>query len=303
MVIPEITKVQETFKDYNNLTFVDKGGFKIVYSGMLAEKKEAIKLVFMPSVNDVNGPDEIKSDIIEEAQKRIIREIKLLENANSPFIVKLGELKPRDIYIDNNLFVSYSEEFIDGKNLHKLIREAYLPDEAELKNLLICLLEAVKCLWENSKAIHRDIKPLNVIKTNLLDRPFILLDLGIAYIINETPLTVSPDKRLPPGTTKYLAPEMLNPNFRGNIDFRSDLYTIGITIYEFATGRHPLAKDSDDLLLTLSRIIRGKPEPLKKFRTDLTEDFCMIVDQLMKKIVAIRPSNISKLIDKIKGLK
>ena len=58
-------------------------------------------------------------------------------------------------------------------------------------------------------------------------RPFVLLDLGIAFSVFDTPLTFDAQNRMPPGTFRYLAPEMLQLNFRETIDFRSDVYAAG----------------------------------------------------------------------------
>jgi eukaryotic-like serine/threonine-protein kinase len=301
--IPNIEEVQKLFNQYSDIQYYDKGGFKSVYSAKVDNTIEAIKFVYIPSIQDIAAADDMKDDLIEESKKRILRELHLLENCNSPFIVKLGNLKPILVKIDNVEYIAYSEEFIEGKSLYKLIGEKYKPTESELKGLLICLLRAIENLWTEFKAIHRDIKPMNIIKTNITKRPFILLDLGIAFLINETPLTVAAENRFPPpGTTKYLSPEMLDPNFRNTIDFRSDLYTAGVTVYEYATNIHPLAKSGDDLLMTLTRIIRERPTPLGQRRADLSNEFCDVIDNLIKKVVALRPANISKLIEKIEGI-
>ena len=296
MISIPIEKIQEFFSDYTDVEYIDKGGFKIVYKGTIGDKKEALKLFMLPNEKDIYSPDELKNELIEESKKRIIRELQILEKSKSPYIVKLGNLKPNEGKIDDYHFICYSEEFLEGENLATLIRNNYKPKEKEIIDLLICLFKAVENIWTDSKAVHRDIKPLNIIKTNDLLRPFVLLDLGIAYIINETPLTVEPSQRLPPGTTRYFAPEMLMPNFRGNLDFRSDLYTIGVTAYEFAAGIHPLAKQGDDLGVTFSRILNEKPKSLCDYRDDFSSEICAFINQLLKKVVALRPSNIKSLI-------
>ena len=79
-------------------------------------------------------------------------------------------------------------------------------------------------------------------KLNRSDRSYVLLDLGIAFSIVDTPLTFDPSHRLPPGTYQYIAPEILQPNFRESLDFRSDVYAAALTVYEYAAGQHPLAK-------------------------------------------------------------
>lgn len=105
--------------------------------------------------------------------------------------------------------------------------------------------------------------------------------------------------RLPPGTYRYLAPEMLQPGFRESLDFRSDIYSAALTIYEYAAGQHPLAKSKDDLIATLSRIVRESPKSLGEYRADLSPFFISTIDQMLKKIPALRPSNINMLINKL----
>ena len=76
----------------------------------------------------------------------------------------------------------------------------------------MCLLRCVQELWRHGY-VHRDIKPHNVMRTGNPDRPFVLLDLGIAFAVNETSLTFRPGERMPVATYRYLAPEMLRRIF------------------------------------------------------------------------------------------
>ena len=128
------------------------------------------------------------------------------------------------------------------------------------------------------------------------NREFVLLDLGIAFAVNETALTANPSERIV-ATYRYLAPEMLNPNFRDTIDYRSDLYTAALTVFEYAAQAHPLAQDRDDLMQTISRALRQPPTPLKSLRSDLSDEFCRTIDQLLKKKPALRPGNLNLLIE------
>ncbi len=123
-----------------------------------------------------------------------------------------------------------------------------------------------------------------------------LLDLGIAFSVFDTPLTFDAQHRLPPGTFRYLAPEMLQPQFRESLDFRSDIYAAGLTVFEYAAGQHPLARDRDDLVTTLSRVIRQAPRPLRDLRPDLSAFMTQTVDRMLKKLPALRPANLNALI-------
>jgi len=294
---PPIEDILKSFPDISDVSYVNEGGYKYVYKCKIDNEYQALKLARIPkpvslSENDVD-------EYIQEVTKRIIREINILGKNKSKYIVKLGTLSPSEIKIGSNNYVSYSEEFISGNNLLELINSNYKPDETELKTLARCLLNAIHEMWNNLKIVHRDIKPLNIIKTNNVKRPFILLDFGLAYSLVDSQLTFNASDRLPPGTLRYIAPEMFNNAFRETIDFRSDLYTSALTVFEFATNKNPFLTGHEDLVNTLSKIIKENPTQLQSLRPDLSLDFCNTINQLLKKLPALRPSNINLLLSKM----
>ena len=178
---PEIFKVTQIVPEAFNLEEIDSGGFKVVYKATVKGKTEAVKLVQIPNDDD-------NEDVRDENLRRIVREIEILKNATSPYLVKLGSIEPRPCNIDDKEYVVYSEEFLDGESLRQIIKSGYFPKKDELVELAICLLEAVREL-SGLNVIHRDIKPNNVISTNDPGRPYVLLDLGIAFHIGGTQLT------------------------------------------------------------------------------------------------------------------
>jgi serine/threonine protein kinase len=123
-------------------------------------------------------------------------------------------------------------------------------------------------------------------------RPFVLIDLGIAFGLLETGLTIQGVPR----TNRYLAPEMSIPDFRSNLDYRTDLYTTALTVYEYAAGKHPIAEDSDDDMLTITRALHQAARPLQDARPDFSPEFCKLIDQLLKKKPSLRPANLDWLI-------
>ena len=174
------------------------------------------------------------------------------------------------------------------------------PPEAELRLLFATLLKAIRELWGYGY-IHRDIKPKNVMKLNNPDRQFVLLDLGIAYSVQETGLTANPGQRMPLATYRYLAPEMMSLNFRETIDYRCDLYTAALTVFEYGAQQHPLAQSKDDMMRTISRALHQPAESLSRLRSDLSADFCQLIDQMLKKKPALRPANLNLLIKRMEG--
>ena len=289
--IPDINQLKEVL-NIESLSFVDQGGFKAVYKGYVREKIEAIKVVYVPTNFD-------EEEDREELIGRVKREIETLDKCKSSEFVQLGSLPPESVYINNIEYIIYSEEFLDGVNLRTKIKQGHKPDIIELIKLTLCLLKAIKILKEND-LIHRDIKPDNTIKLKNAKRPFVILDLGIAFKIHGTALTRNSMFR--PGTLPYMAPEMFTPKFRETMDYRSDLYSAGVTIFEYASGVHPIRKSEDDDYTTMYRIIKYKPPPLSNLRSNLPSNFCKIIDQLLKKLPALRPASIEMLLRKIKEI-
>lgn len=290
---PDMALLQEKISDAQILEEIDSGGFKVVYKALIDGRQEALKLVQIP----VDPNDE---GIKEENQKRIFREINILEKCESPYIVKLGSIRPKEVSVDGQDYVVYSEELVEGESLRQLLESGYKPTFNELRSLATVLLNVVKELASRN-IIHRDIKPNNIIKTSNKDRPFVLLDFGIAFQIGGSNLTR--DTHRVPGTLYYIAPEMLDPGFRQSLDYRADLYTVGLTLYEYASGINPYAKRDEAQFTTLYRIKTKMPDPLLNLCPYLPPEFCILIDNLMKKLPALRPANIDMLIKKLEGLR
>lgn len=290
---PDIALLQRKIPDAQIVEEIDSGGFKVVYKALIKGRQEALKLVQIP----VDPNDE---GIKEENQKRIFREIGILGKCESPYIVKLGSIRPKELSVDGQDYVVYSEELVEGESLRQLLKSGYEPTFNELRNLANVLLSAVKEL-ASRRVIHRDIKPNNIIKTGSKDRPYVLLDFGIAFQIGGSNLTR--DTHCVPGTLYYIAPEMLDAGFRQSLDYRADLYAIGLTLYEYASGVNPYAKRDEAQFTTLYRIKTQNPEPLLNLCPDLPVEFCILVDNLMKKLPALRPANIDMLITKLEGIR
>lgn len=289
--------IRQAFPQINSLAPLDQGGFKAVYRIGIGGKEEAFKLIQIPSLAGSPDPDAFRHEMIG----RVRREVSALGQCRGPEIVKLGSLPLTEAKIAGADYIAYSEEFLDGTDLWKLLISGMpKPPEAELRLLFIALLKAIRELWGNGY-IHRDIKPLNVMKLNNPLRQFVLLDLGIAYSVQETALTAFPDYREPVATFRYLAPELMNPNFRETIDYRSDLYTAAMTVFEYGAQQHPLAQDRDDRMKTISRALHQPAKQLAALRPDLSVGFCQTVDQMLKKKPALRPANLNLLIKRMEG--
>ena len=217
--------------EYVDIVEIGSGGFKTVYQARIGTLSEVIKVIAVPATDGSTEQERYR----EECLQRVRREVNVLGKCVTPFMVKLGSLPLQGREVNGHFYVIYSEELLDGSDLRVLIKSRNsLPDECEAKLLMNCLLRAIKELW-SKQYVHRDIKPANVIKLKDSERPFVLIDLGIAFGLQETGITIGGA----PCTLRYLAPEMATPNFRASLDYRSDLYTTALTVFEYASGKAP----------------------------------------------------------------
>lgn len=296
---PTASDVMSALPQYSEVEEIGRGGFKTVFKAQCNAGVEVVKYIGLPKNAEMSSEENAFRD---ECLGRAMREIKVLGQCESPLIVKLGELPPQILEINGFDYVAYSEEYLDGLDLWKIIQKKQeKPSQQECTLLMKSLVLAISELWSKG-IIHRDIKPQNVIKLNDTKRPYILLDLGIAFSLVDTALTFDAQHRLPPATFKYLAPEMANTAFRANLDYRSDLYSAALTVFEYAAYVHPLAKGEDDLFQTISRAVQQPPKPLARFRSDLPSEFCILIDQLLKKKPALRPANLKQLLNRLEKL-
>ena len=287
--------LQAAFPKFGGFAHLNSGSFKTVHLVTTGSgPDEVLKIVRLPQ--DA-GTDSARA-FRDQELGRVRREISLLGRTESPFVVRLGSLSPEMIDLGGESCVAYTEELLPGRDLESMIADRQQPSEAEVRSLLHCLVEGIHALWGQHRTVHRDIKPANIFATGDPDRQFVLLDLGIAYNVDEPGLTVDPTHI--PHTPLYMAPEMLDPNFRESLSYRADLYAAGITAFEFATGGvHPLAKRGDSLAKTYTRVLHQEPRRLADERPDLPSNLCALIDQLMKKKPSLRPGNFTLILKQV----
>jgi serine/threonine protein kinase len=295
---PPENQILAVFPELRTVAFQCAGGFKAVYRAETVAGQEAFKLLCLPAA----GATEREQGFRREQLGRAQREVQLLSRITVPEVVKLGSVAARIVVIGGVEYLGYTEEWLDGEDLWRIVTATPgrpLPTEAECRQLLLSLLRAIRAIAEQN-TIHRDIKPGNVVRLDQPDRPFVLLDLGIAYDLTEASLTYEASQRMPPATYRYFAPEMASLDFRDRLTFRTDLYTAGMTVFEYATHQHPIARQGDDVVATLSRAIREAPRTLQQVRLDISSEFSGLVDQLLKKQPMLR-GNLAQLIQRLEG--
>ncbi len=179
-------------------------------------------------------------------------------------------------------------EFIDGINLKNLLeKQNRLPLEL---GLLISHQVAEGLKYAHSQnLVHRDIKPANIILSH--DGRVMITDFGIAKGDDDLSITATGQMI---GSPAYMSPEQAagRPH-----DHRSDIFSLGIIMYEMIAGKKPFKGETYQAMVT--SIMSQTPEPLKKLRIDVNNEIDGVVRKAMVKDMESRYQNVEELADNI----
>jgi serine/threonine-protein kinase len=268
----------------SDIELLDQGGYKIVFSGNIAGIKYVVKFL----KPNPSGTGETDNELLDEITARARREVKTIEQCDTPNLVKMGPVGLMTTNIIGEPLIYYTEEFIEGTNLNQYYQENGNFSVKELVNLALHTSTAIEALWAFAK-IHRDIKPGNIMRRSTSGE-FVLLDMGLVLDLQDESLS-----NAPMGTPLYVSPEQMDfNNRRAVMNFRSDLFSLGIVLYEMATGKHPfVTADSITTWEVIGNIKNMDPfAPIKK-RGDLPKTLSDIIMRLLAKRQALRYRSIA----------
>ncbi|MBL8063494.1 MAG: SUMF1/EgtB/PvdO family nonheme iron enzyme [Anaerolineales bacterium] len=263
---------------YELLELLGKGGMAMVYKAYDSrlEREVAIKII---------RQDAFPPEILQDVLKRFEREAKSLARLSHPNIVKVldyGEYEGSPFLV---------LEFYAGGTLKEKIGDPISWREA--LRLLLPVARGVEYAHQRD-IIHRDIKPANILMADNGEPT--LSDFGIAKIFQNEKNTALTGSGMAMGTPEYMAPEQ----WTGQTGHQSDMYSLGIILYELVTGRRPYIADTPGAVF-LKQVTEPLPYP-----SGVVPNLPEAVEQLLIKALARDPgsrfANLGELIREIENL-
>ena len=258
---------------YQLLRKVGDGGMAFVYE---AKDKSLNRIVAVKVLRPEFGDD-------EDFLKKFRREAEAIASVSHPNIVSIY-----DVGEDRN--VNYIVmEFIDGKNLKDIIRSEGILDEYTALEITKQIAKALS-LAHRKGIIHRDIKPHNILISNE-GRIVKVADFGIAKAVSNSTMTNVGNII---GSVHYFSPEQAKGR---SVTSNTDLYSLGIVLFEMLTGRLPFRGDSP-ISIALQHI-NDDIEFTDEEKTRIPQSVRTIIRKLTEKSVENRYQNADEVIDDI----
>ncbi|HEY0515216.1 MAG TPA: protein kinase [Thermoanaerobaculia bacterium] len=263
---------------YEILEILGGGGMGVIYKGRDARLARTVALKFLPP--ELTRDPESKERFVQEA-----RAASSLDHPNLCTILEMGETPDGRLYLAMPCY--------DGETLRRRIERGPLPT-AEAVDLATQIARGLSKA-HRSGIVHRDVKPANVIVT--ADGVVKILDFGLAKLAGSAALPQGSQAGSSAGTPAYMSPEQA----RGDeVDARTDLWSLGVVLYEMLAGRRPFRGEREQAVVYA--ILNERPEPLRELRPEVPAELARIVERLMAKEPAARYATVDEPLAELRAL-
>ena len=214
-----------------------------------------------------------------EGKRRFMREARAASALDHNNICTIYEIDEAE---DGQMFIAMA--YYDGETLKKKIARGLLSFQ-EARNIVIHVARGLASAHDKG-IIHRDIKPANIMITKQGEVK--IVDFGLAKLVGESRLT-EPNRTV--GTIAYMSPEQAHG---AEVDHRTDIWSLGVVLYEMLTGRMPFL--GEDAGVVCYAILNDAPEPITKHIPKIPSDLEMILSKTLVKNPSNRFQNANKLL-------
>jgi serine/threonine protein kinase/Tol biopolymer transport system component len=268
---------------YEIVSLLGSGGMGEVYLAHDEKLDRKIALNLLPSEFTANP----------ERVRRFQQEARAASALNHPNIITIHEIGQ----VDDRHFIA--TEFIDGETLRQhMKRETLTPDESLDIAIQVCGALAAA---HKAGIVHRDIKPENIMLR--ADGYVKVLDFGLAKLTQQEESPAAGDagekidvsSGLLMGTVKYMSPEQAQGH---QVDHRSDLFSLGVVLYEMLTGRAPF--EGENVRELAKAIVTDEPQPLTNVQN--AARLQRITGKLLSKEKAMRHQSAAEALADLQGL-
>ncbi len=284
--------IGETFSHYKILQKLGEGGMGEVYLAQDTDLDRKIALKILPAEMAENP----------ERLERFKREAKAVAALNHPNIVTIHSIEESD----DVRFLTM--ELVEGESIDRLIRGDGLELD-KVFEIAIPLADALSAAHEKG-IIHRDLKPANIMLTR--EGRVKVLDFGLAKLaVDEpadageadetqlaTPTPTLTGEGVVMGTAPYMSPEQLQGK---PVDSRTDIFSLGVVLYEMITGSRPFRGDSGIALA--SAILKDTPATVTETKAELPRHLARIVHRCLEKDPRARYQSALDVFNELRGLR
>ena len=248
--------IGHTISHYKILQKLGEGGMGVVYKAEDTKLKRTVALKFLPP--DLTRDAEAKERFIHEAQAA-----SALQHNNICVVYDIDETD------DGQMFISM--ECLEGETLEKRIQRGPLKME-EATGFAAQVAQGLAKAHEHG-IVHRDIKPANILLTK--EGVTKIVDFGLAKLAGQAKLTRTGSTV---GTAAYMSPEQIHG---GEVDHRSDLFSLGTMLYEMVTGHLPWKGDHEAAMAY--SIANEEPLPAKTWQIQLPSALERVIDRCLQR--------------------
>ncbi|OGU71248.1 MAG: hypothetical protein A2V93_12785 [Ignavibacteria bacterium RBG_16_34_14] len=267
--------IRQTISHYKILEKLGEGGMGVVYKAEDTKLKREVAIKFLPHHISVN----------EEERKRFEIEAQAAASLNHPNITTIYSVEE----VNENVFIVM--EFIDGEELKNKIKAKMISVDDAI-DIAIKICDGLEAAHKKG-IVHRDIKSSNIMVTE--DGAVKIMDFGLAKVSGAENLT---RLGMTLGTIVYMSPEQTTGT---NVDHQTDIWSLGVVLYELFTGVLPFKGDYDQAVVY--SILNETPASLRLYNENIPPPLESIVLKALSKNKEDRYQSAAKLLDDLKLLK